>query len=911
MGSISTGTGLFSGLDFNALVGAMTTNRQIAIKRLELRAEGFKVKAKGLDILKSSLLTLNTSVQTFASRTSFEKYKVSNSDKEQLSVSASKNALETTHYFTAIQKSSTHELRSAGFANDQQTLGTGTISIARGGRLNPKTLLDSFNGGNGVSRGTIQITDRSGASAEIDLTKVYTLDDVVQAINSDDSISVTATAEEGHLTLTDTSGSTDSDLIVADLNNGSTAADLGIANSVAVDILTGSEIYALTTDYALDQINDGNGIRVFDAAADMTITLSDDTELDIELNDATTINDVLNSINDHEDNQGKVLAEFSNGRIQLTDLSGGGGSSTFGVEDFTGASVVKQLGLDVAAVGGQITGNALLGGIDSVLLRNLRGGQGIDQMGEITITDRTGTSATLDLTNADSLDDVLTAINNAESALSEKLQLTARVNATGTGIEIIDTSGSTDSNLIIADVGGSTLAAQLGIEVDDATDSINSGSLNLRYVNEATLLSDYAPDGSSVDTGGIVITDSAGGVATIDITTASKTIGDVIQRINANDDISVTAELNETGDGFILIDEADGAGTLTVQELDGSTAADLRILGDGVAGGDGKQRISSRMTTVIDVEATDTLEDIVEKLNDAGNQALVTLIDDGSAFNSTHLLFSSKTSGAEGELIIDTSGFDLDLTTLNEAQDALLQVGDDPSTSFFVTSNTNQFDDIATGIDVTINEVSDTAATVEISKDIKSVKSALGNFVENYNSLIDNTKKLTKFDIENNQRGVLQGEGIILRVMGRLDSTISRTHFPADDSLRSLVDLGVRVTTDGKLTFDEEKFDSAYKDNKDTFSNFFLDTEDGLAKKLKDTIDSITDPFNGSITLQTNANQTSITSLENRIEELNELLDSRKSRLLLQFAKMEEALSTLSSQQQNLGAITSLSVGRR
>ena len=272
------------------------------------------------------------------------------------------------------------------------------------------------------------------------------------------------------------------------------------------------------------------------------------------LDGVLTLGQLIDGINNHEDNNGKVLASIVDGHLELDDQSGGGGAGVFSIEDINGASVVRQVGLDSAAVGTQITGRNLLAGLNSVLLANLRGGQGIDQIGQISLTDRTGLSATIDLSSANSLDEVIEAINSAENGGNE-LQLTARINDIGTGILISDTSGATVSNLIIADVGGSTLATQLGIAVDTPTDSINSGSLSLRYANQSTDINDYLPQSDGISTGSLLITDSAGNQATVVISESVKTIGDVIQRINAASDIDVRTELNETGDGFVLIDE--------------------------------------------------------------------------------------------------------------------------------------------------------------------------------------------------------------------------------------------------------------------------------------------------------------------------------------------------------------------
>ena len=89
----------------------------------------------------------------------------------------------------------------------------GTLTIATGGGLHRSTLLDALNGGNGVQRGLVRITDRDGNSADIDLSNAHSVDDVLDAINADEGVSVTATTSDGQIVITDTSGGTVSNLI--------------------------------------------------------------------------------------------------------------------------------------------------------------------------------------------------------------------------------------------------------------------------------------------------------------------------------------------------------------------------------------------------------------------------------------------------------------------------------------------------------------------------------------------------------------------------------------------------------------------------------------------------------------------------------------------------------------------------
>jgi len=103
--------------------------------------------------------------------------------------------------------------------------------------------LSALNGGAGVDTGKIQITDRSGASAEIDLGSITTVQGILNMINSTSGISVTASANatgDGIL-LTDTSGGTGK-FTVEDLDGGTLAADLGLAQSNRSNTLYGAAV---------------------------------------------------------------------------------------------------------------------------------------------------------------------------------------------------------------------------------------------------------------------------------------------------------------------------------------------------------------------------------------------------------------------------------------------------------------------------------------------------------------------------------------------------------------------------------------------------------------------------------------------------------------------------------------------
>ena len=133
--------------------------------------------------------------------------------------------------------------------------------------------------------------------------------------------------------------------------------------------------------------------------------------------------------------------------------------------DLNNSKAAYDLGIDGTASGGTITGRQILGGLKTVLLSSLNGGNGLGTLGTIDITDRSGHSAAVNLSSAKTLDDVISAINAAAIGVQ------AQINDAGNGIEIADTTGATASNLIIANGDATNTADKLGLTANAAATS--------------------------------------------------------------------------------------------------------------------------------------------------------------------------------------------------------------------------------------------------------------------------------------------------------------------------------------------------------------------------------------------------------------------------------------------------------
>lgn len=906
MGTIQSSVGLASGIDTKALIDGLINAESGGVVRLQSRLKNVQSSQAGLAELQASLLTFGGNVQRLTENSTFNRVNVLNTDTTQLNIRASTTAIPGTYTFQALRNATAQQSLSRGFLNaSTQTVGVaGSFEIQQGGFVERPTSLDLLNGGAGIRRGTIRITDRAGQSADIDLRNAVTVGDVVKAINDQTTAKVTARVSGTGIELRDSSGSTSANLTVTDVAGGRAAADLGIAGSVSANTLTGSSVFRLTSDFGLDQIADGNRLRFKSGQDALQFNLRDGSQLKIKLDDVTTLGDLVQKIQTATGNTGQLTATIQDRGLVLTDTTTGAG--TFSVSNLNGSNATRVLGIDVAASGGVLTSRNLVADLGSVQLGNLRGGQGIATLGSINVTDRAGRTATLDLSTADSLTDVINAINDATTSGGQKLSLSARIDDRGNGIVITDSTTSPTGNLQISDVAGGTVAQNLGIVFNSAANTVASGNLGLRRVNEATSLSNYNPRGGGVGPGTLSIKDSTGATTLVNVTSSAVTVGDVLDVINAAGTGKFTAELNSTGDGFTVVDQAGGSGALEITNAAGTTATDLRLTGTAVTGGDGKSRVNSRQVTTISVAATDTLTSLSAKINDAGVSVRSTVTNTGSSLNPYRLSISSRQLGADQRFIIQDNGLNLGFTTQQTGQDAALRIGSDPATAFIKTSNSNFFNEAITGVDVTVIKPSTSTNTVEVVTDSGPIESTLQDFVKNYNAFVDSVSKNTQFDASTNKRAALQGDGTVIRIQSQISGLFTRQGGASTNEVRTLADLGLTLNSKGKLTFDSLRFAAAYRDQPSEITDLFSNKDTGIATRLKKTLDGLNDQNTGSLTAVTDSFEKTASDIQEQIDRLTAGLAARRTQLQQQFTNMERIISGLQSQNAGLQSLSQL-----
>jgi len=257
-------------------------------------------------------------------------------------------------------------------------------------------------------------------------------------------------------------------------------------------------------------------------------------------------------------------------------------------------------------------------------LADLKGATGAGvRTGLITLSNGT-TTATIDLRAADTVGDVINAINAAGVG-----GITATIGAGANGITLAAGAGD---NVTVTDAAGGTAAADLGIltPVAAGVGTPVVGTSVRPSVTPLTRLADLR-NGAGIDqAGGLRITSGAQ-VYNIDVS-AAVTVEDLINAVNGSG-ANVRAEINADGTGINILNPAQGT-SLSVAENGGTTAADLGVrsfdlnsrLADfnggkgvrNVAGPDFRVTRSDGTTFDVDVPATaTTVQDVINAINAA------------------------------------------------------------------------------------------------------------------------------------------------------------------------------------------------------------------------------------------------------------------------------------------------------
>ena len=327
--------------------------------------------------------------------------------------------------------------------------------------LNPaislETRIDTLNGGQGFAPQSVVVTLEDTPTViqkTVDLTGAQTLQDVKSRLEAPFvggtitlTVDIDPTSKSG-LRLTPSAGT----VAVAEVNDGRTAAELGIRSAAAATVIGSDLNPAITLFTRVADLNGGTGIG---ATAGTGLRFEHAGQVrTVDLDGAVTVQDVLNRIRAADPN---VVAEISSSGTGLRVASRLSGA-TFSIGE-NGGTNATALGLR------SLTG--------STALADLNLGAGVPDLAadKLSVTRRDGTTAQIDLNGAKTIQDVITKINAVDPG-----HLVASLKTTGNGIALTDDSGTG-----VLTVDNNALGNALGLNGTENTGA--AGVLNGRDVN--------------------------------------------------------------------------------------------------------------------------------------------------------------------------------------------------------------------------------------------------------------------------------------------------------------------------------------------------------------------------------------------------------------------------------------------
>ncbi|MBI4716903.1 MAG: flagellar filament capping protein FliD [Planctomycetes bacterium] len=681
MSGITSGIGLISGIDTAKLIEQLMAIEARPVQNLQRRSTNLDTQRAAILELSGKLLALQESVKDFDDPSFFQRFSVKSSNEAIATATASRSATPGSHTFRVHSLVTNHSLISRGYADaDRTPVGTGRITIEVGrGRVDRGTPLAALNGGEGVRRGTITITDRSGVSADVDLSKAFTVEDILAAINTQTRVGVrarvTGLAENGatgdRIVIEDTSGGS-GHLIIADKPGSFTARDLGLAANAAGARIDGHDLVRLTPATLLSALNDGNGVgrqAIGSTLDDLTFTTSFGT-FGVALTDVLRPSTDLRALNSGNGVRlGRIRITDRNHKSVEIDLADPNQAPVRTAEDVrrrindsaTAAGVSVSIAMANSAF--QLTDNTNAGGTTAghFIVEDVQGFAAAD-LG-IAADVESNAIRGRDVYRVASVGDVINAINYAAGNADF---VRARISDDGKGITLA--AQGLGNNVTVSAGQGSTTAADLGLA--GAAFSADGGPFQTRRLVGGlnTVLLRSLNGGRGVGAGSVALTDGQGQSTTIDFSQAA-TLQDVVDLINADAATSVTAAINSTGSGIVLSDGSRGTGPLVVADVGGTLAADLGIAGtfDGATGaradsGNLQLQYISRQSKLTDINAAI-----------AGSLGTVRITDSAGVVHSVVLASNLKTVGEVLDVInLQTSG--AVEARINDTGDGLLLV---------------------------------------------------------------------------------------------------------------------------------------------------------------------------------------------------------------------------------------------
>ncbi|WP_032094388.1 MULTISPECIES: flagellar filament capping protein FliD [unclassified Alteromonas] len=382
-----------------------------------------------------------------------------------------------------------------------------------------------------------------------------------------------------------------------------------------------------------------------------------------------------------------------------------------------------------------------------------------------------------------------------------------------------------------------------------------------------------------------------------------------------NDVLSAEASSSALRGSYAVTVEQLAAGSRITTNAGDFTSSSDPLLSSGT--GSLTFAVGTDKNFTINVDNTTTLADLRELVNSSADNFGVTanIIETGTT-EGPRLVFVSEETGAGNDLSItnDSGNAELDrlstggaATNISAANIELAKNAIASVDGITVESNSNEFDNTIQNVSFTVNELSPKdangnalASTLGIGFDKEGLEQKIRDFVDNYNGLIDEIGRLTRYGESSlEDDGALAGDSLLRGMQSGLAKIVSEN--VSNSSLGGLFRLGVELDKDGKLEVGssdfglgsgEDRLKDALEDSFDDIAKLFTDENEGIAVKLYNFVDEFSSS-DGLISLREKSAKESRENINSARESLELRMISFEQTVRAKYVNLDKTVAQL------------------
>ena len=303
--------------------------------------------------------------------------------------------------------------------------------------------------------------------------------------------------------------------------------------------------------------------------------------------------------------------------------------------------------------------------------------------------------------------------------------------------------------------------------------------------------------------------------------------------------------------------------------------------------------------TVSVTALSSNIGDIVAAFNAEGTGVKASALNVGTAAAPEYRLQLTGTeTGKENTFSVavdnPADGATLESKAIRAASDAEIVLWPGTGAEQKVTSAKNVFENLVTGVSVTVTAKTTDPGTVDVTRDDSKLANLAQALVNNLNAVLgDITSYTTSKSGTNDEGTAIVTAGLFAgnaTVRSLQQSLLAAGSNSANNT--SLAGIGISLGKDGTFAFDATAFQTALTNDPDAVTK----AVQGVAGSLQKIGEVASDSAEGTLTLQVQSYDSEVKDLTDRIADWDIRLEARRAALTTMYAAMEVQLSNLNSQ---------------